>query len=83
MGWEMDYNEVVALNIRKYRREAGLTQAVLAERVGMSPQHLSKIERCASSPTVNTLVKIAACLGVEPARLFDEYDFDALVHMCF
>lgn len=79
----MDYNRVVAANIRKCRRAAGLTQAALAEEVGMSPQHLSKIERCVSSPTVNTLAKIAECLNVKPGRFFDECDIESFMYLYF
>lgn len=40
----------------------------------MSSQHLSKIERCACSPTMDTVVRIALSLGTTPVALFEEPD---------
>ena len=77
----MDYNKIVAANIRKLRRRAGMSQEHLANLVGMSPQHLSKIERCMASPRVDTIVRIAARLDVSPARFFDPLDFDSAVYV--
>ena len=39
-----DLYEKIALNIKKYRKEAGITQAVLAERVGVSHEFIRRIE---------------------------------------
>lgn len=33
------------MNLRELRKEAGLTQAELARRVGCSPDHINKVER--------------------------------------
>ena len=70
----MNYRRVVAANIKQRRKALGLTQEALAQEAGISSQHLSKIERCACSPTMDTVVRIALSLGTTPAALFEDPD---------
>lgn len=70
----MNYRRVVAANIKQRRKALGLTQEALAQEASISSQHLSKIERCACSPTMDTVVRIALSLGTTPAALFEEPD---------
>ena len=70
----MNYRRVVAANIKQRRKALGLTQEALAQEAGISSQHLSKIERCACSPTMDTMVRIALSLGTTPAALFEDPD---------
>jgi transcriptional regulator with XRE-family HTH domain len=46
------------------RKNAGLTQAELAERIGADKGYISRIERGITVPTVATLYKIAAAMGL-------------------
>jgi transcriptional regulator with XRE-family HTH domain len=50
--------------VRRQRVERGLTLAALAAAVGISPSALSQIERGQVNPSVMTLRRIAAALGV-------------------
>lgn len=70
----MNYRRVVAANIKQRRKALGLTQEALAQEAGISSQHLSKIERCACSPTMDTMVRIALSLDTTPAALFGDPD---------
>lgn len=70
----MNYRRVVAANIKQRRKALGLTQEALAQEAGISSQHLSKIERCACSPTMDTMVRIALSLNTTPAALFEDPD---------
>ena len=54
----------VKLLLRWARREAGLTQADLAKRAGVSQQQIAKMEDPDSNPTIDTLEKIARALGL-------------------
>lgn len=45
------------------RLESNMTQAELAEKTGIRQSNISRIESGASSPTVDTLARIAAGLG--------------------
>lgn len=52
------------------RKRAGLTQAVLAERIGTSPEVVSRIEHGASSPALERVAAIARVLDVQISDLF-------------
>lgn len=59
-AWE-EYNAQILLDARKNAR---LTQAELAERIGADKGYISRIERGLTVPTVATLYKIAAAMGL-------------------
>ena len=54
----------VAVTLRWARQDAGLTQAELARRVGVSQQQVAKLERPGANPSIATLRKLADALGV-------------------
>jgi len=49
--------------IRKARSEAGLSQAELGQRLGMSQAAIAKLERPSSNPTVDTLDEVLWATG--------------------
>lgn len=51
------------------RRHAGLTQSALAERLGLAQGYVADLERGRRTGTPETLARIAAATGVEPAWL--------------
>jgi DNA-binding XRE family transcriptional regulator len=55
--------------IRSLREEAGMTQATLAERAGISASWISRVEHGQVDPTWATIVQIAAGLGVSMVSL--------------
>lgn len=59
-AWE-EYNAQVLLDARKNAR---LTQAQLAERIGADKSYISRIERGLIVPSVSTLYRIAAAMGL-------------------
>ena len=65
---------------RKFRKELGITQAVLAERVGVSHEFIRRIEskKGAKTFSVETIWKISIALEVDPGKLF-EINMDELV----
>ena len=54
----------VGSNIAAYRKQAGLTQAGLAEKLNYSDKAVSKWERGESMPDVTTLVQLAEQFGI-------------------
>ena len=54
----------ISENIRKYRKEAGLTQEQLAERFGVSFQAVSRWENGTTYPDIELLPAIAEFFGV-------------------
>ena len=75
--YEVNIYEQIAKNIRKYRMQAAITQAVLAERVGVSHEFIRRIESKKGQKTfsVDTIWKASIALNVEPGKLF-EIDLD-------
>jgi len=49
--------------VRRKRAEAGLSQAQLAAKTGVTQPHISAIERGASSPSVDVLHALARAFG--------------------
>lgn len=56
-----EYNAQILLDARK---NAGLTQAELAQRIGADKGYISRVERGLTIPSVATLYKIAAAMGM-------------------
>lgn len=69
----MDIYEQIAFNIKKYRKESGLTQAELAEKVNVSHEFIRRIESKKGKKTfsVDTIYKISIALNVDIAKLFE------------
>lgn len=61
----IDIREVVAKNIVRYRKQAGLTQAALAEKIHYSDKAVSKWERGEGLPDVVVLKDIADALDID------------------
>lgn len=64
----------IGKNIAALRKEHGLTQAQLGERLGVSNQAISKWEQGMNLPDVMLLPQIAKVFGVTIDRLFEEWD---------
>jgi transcriptional regulator with XRE-family HTH domain len=54
---------IVGANVRAARLSRGMTQAELAESIGITIESLSRAERGTILPTVNTLGRLATVLG--------------------
>jgi transcriptional regulator with XRE-family HTH domain len=59
--------------MREAREKAGLTQEALADLTGMSRGAISPLERGEHLPRLDTLLKLAGALGVEPSSLIADY----------
>lgn len=64
--------EKLGKNIRYYRIMRGMGQACLAEKAGITPQYLSKLEHGAAKPSMDLLFKIAQELQVKAEALLKE-----------
>lgn len=67
MGWD----KIIGGNLRRLRRERGLTQEALAAEVDLDVRQIGRIERGQSYPSVGLLVQLSELLGVEPGRFFE------------
>ena len=62
--------EILANNIKKYRRKCCFSQDKLAELASISSQYLATIETCRKFPTPEVLDQLANALGIETHELF-------------
>ena len=72
-----EYSEkyiTMGLKIAYYRKKAGYTQEVLAEKIGKSVNFLSQIEGTGivRGISLETLFKIADVLSIPPAKLLED-----------
>lgn len=70
----MDLEQAVAARIRELRTHRGLTQAELARRMGITEGNVSRLETGGRAPSLRTIARVAAALGVEPAELLTRGD---------
>jgi transcriptional regulator with XRE-family HTH domain len=62
--------EFIAANVRRLRSRLGLSQAALAEKAGLNVRWLQDVEVAKVDLRIQTLVRLASALEVQPARLF-------------
>jgi transcriptional regulator with XRE-family HTH domain len=65
----MDIREVLARNLRKYRRDKGFSQEELAHRAEIDRTYISSLERCVYAASIDVVDRLARVLGVEAADL--------------
>ncbi len=58
-------------NLKRLRILSALTQAELAQKAGLTPAAVARIERNEAEPRMTTLRKLAETLGVDPAELVE------------
>lgn len=68
----MSWDKIVGANVRRLRKQRGLSQEQLAGEAGIAMRHVGRIERGESSPTVDALGKLASVLEVHPSELLME-----------
>lgn len=66
----MEWEKIVGENVRRLRKERGLSQETLAGEAGLAMRHLGRIERGEGNPTVAVLGKLADVLGVHPTAFY-------------
>lgn len=62
----------LGVNVRRLREKAGLQQAELADRVGISRAMICQIERSMKIPSLPVGVAIAKVLGTTAEKLLEE-----------
>ena len=68
----MDVRKRVGVNLKRLRRDSGLSQEALAFESGLHRTYISGVERGVRNPTVLVLERIAVALKVPAAKLLEE-----------
>lgn len=58
--------------IMGWRRFRGMTQAILAEKAGLTRPYVSRLERGDADPALSSLRRLAEALDISTGRLIDE-----------
>ena len=61
----------LGLNIAYYRKEIGLSQSDLAEKVNISRTHMSRIETADCAVSLDVVFSICDALEIAPKDIFD------------
>ncbi len=74
LKFDNEIYDTIRRNIRKYRKEKGLTAAELSELVGLSHDFIRQIEseRTRRNFSVETFYKISVALGVSLDKLIEK-----------
>lgn len=78
MGWqkmkqkEIRLRHIIGTRIKNKRNQTGLTQEQLAEKAGMHPTYMGKLERGDKSATLDSLEKVVNALGLSYIDLFKD-----------
>ena len=58
-------------NIKRIRKEQGISQEKLALKADVDRSYMSELERCLANPSIDSLVKISNALNVSPGELLN------------
>jgi transcriptional regulator with XRE-family HTH domain len=65
-----DVRRIVGGNVRKHRIAAGITQAALADRMGVDRAYISGLEMGQRNPTIVSLWHLCRALEIDVGDLF-------------
>ena len=77
-GVAEDIRGVLGRQVRRLRKDAGLSHDVVAEHCGIFRTYLSRIENGTANPTVTVLAALATTLGVSVWDFFDKGAHDTV-----
>lgn len=67
----MDVRTRLATNMKRLRKERGLSQEALADAAGLDRTYVSGIERLVRNPTITVVDRVAHALGCRLGDLLD------------
>lgn len=71
LSFDYEKYKRLGLNIAYYRKEKGLSQIELAEKIDISRTHMSRIETADCAVSLDVAFDICDALGIRPSQLFD------------
>lgn len=58
-------------NIKRIRKEQGISQEKLALKANVDRSYMSEVERCLANPSIEAILKIGNALNVQPSELLE------------
>lgn len=71
-----DINKKIGKRIAELRKDAGLSQAQLAEKAGFSSEYISRLERGVNAPSIKALNMISDYLNVSVRDMLSFSEFN-------
>jgi transcriptional regulator with XRE-family HTH domain len=71
LGEAIDPSAAFGIVLRRLRRQRGLTQEALGLEADVQRNFVSLIELGQNQPTITTVFKLAAALGVKPSKIME------------
>ena len=68
----MKLRRTVARNLKRLRREKGMSQEEFADRADINRNYVGMIERSENAATIDMLEKLAEALDAKPVEFFHE-----------
>jgi len=68
----MSLRRIVARNLKRLRKERGLSQEALADLAGLNRNYIGMIERQENAATVDTLEVLGEALQVDAVKLVEK-----------
>ncbi|MET0531399.1 MAG: helix-turn-helix transcriptional regulator [Microvirga sp.] len=68
----MSLRRIVARNLKRLRKERGLSQEELADLAGLNRNYIGMIERQENAATVDTLEALAEALQIDAIKLIEK-----------
>lgn len=77
LDWELvskplKYQKIIGNAIRRFRKQAGLSQEKLAEKADLHPVYFGQVERGEQTVSIHALMRIAKALNVRARDLIDD-----------
>ena len=69
----MKARQLLAENLKRHRKAAGISQEELADRACLDRTYISALERCVYAASVDKLELLAEALNLSPADLLEEH----------
>lgn len=73
----MNIQEILAENLKRYRRERGISQEELAHLAEIDRTYISSVERRQYAASVEVVDRLARALGIEASDLLSTNDKEA------
>lgn len=70
----MNIREILAANLKRYRRERGVSQEELAHLAEIDRTYISSLERCQYAASIEVVDRLAKALEVQAADLLKSLD---------
>ena len=70
--YEVMYHKIISNNIRKLRKNVGLSQEVFAEKLGCSREFISRVENRKEKVSLKMILTLSEVFHVPPAYFFDK-----------